>query len=57
MSSDDWNKEGDEVTLIAGAQFKIGKNIRIAPNFRMAIPKADGVENRYYGYINCSFGL
>ena len=57
MSSNDWNKDNDEVAIIAGAQFKLGKYVKIAPNFRMAIPKADGVENRYYGYINCSFGL
>lgn len=57
MSGDDWNKENDEVTLLAGAQFKLGKYIRIAPNFRMTIPKADGAGNRYYGYISCSFGI
>lgn len=57
MSGDDWNEQNDEIAIIAGAQFKLGRYIKIAPNFRMAIPKADGVENRYYGYISCSFGL
>lgn len=57
MSSDDWNKENDEVAIIAGAQFKLGKYVKIAPNFRISIPSADGLPNRYYGYISCCFGL
>lgn len=57
MSGDDWNEQNDEIEIIAGAQFKLGRYIKIAPNFRMSIPKADSVENRYYGYISCSFGL
>ncbi|MBR3941116.1 MAG: hypothetical protein IKJ71_03020 [Bacteroidaceae bacterium] len=57
MSSDDWNEQNDEISVLAGVQFKLGKYIKIAPNFRMAIPKADGQENSYYGYISCSFGI
>ena len=57
MSGDDWNEQNDEIAIITGAQFKLGRYIKIAPNFRMSIPKADGVGNRYYGYICCSFGL
>ena len=56
-SKDDWNISKDESAAIFGAQFKLGKYIKIAPNFRMAIPKADGQENSYYGYISCSFGM
>ena len=57
MSSDDWNKDNDEVTILAGAQFKIGKYVKVAPNFRMAIPSANEKSNRYYAYLSCSFGL
>ena len=57
MSSDDWNKAKDDVAVIAGAQFKLGKYVKIAPNFRMSIPSADNQQNRYYGYISCCFGL
>ena len=57
MSSNDWNKDNDEVTVLAGAEFKLGKHIRIAPNFRMAVPAADGAENRYSAYLSCSFAL
>ncbi|MBO5865796.1 MAG: hypothetical protein J6Q73_07095 [Bacteroidaceae bacterium] len=57
MSSDDWNKEKDDVAIIAGAQFKLGKYVKIAPNFRISIPSADDRENQYYGYISCCFGM
>ena len=57
MSSNDWNKKNDEVVVIAGAQFKLGKYVKIAPNFRMNIPSADDASNRYYGYISCCFGM
>ncbi|MBQ8361976.1 MAG: hypothetical protein IJX44_08545 [Bacteroidaceae bacterium] len=56
-SKDDWNIAKDESAAILGAQFKLGKYVKIAPNFRMAIPKADGAENGYYGYVNCYFGF
>lgn len=57
MSSDDWNEQEDEVTVVAGVEFKLGRYVKIAPNFRMAVPKAENAPNRYYGYISCSFGL
>ena len=57
MSSDDWNKANDDVAIIAGAQFKLGKYVKIAPNFRMSIPSADDQDNLYYGYISCCFGM
>ena len=57
MSSDDWNEQEDEVTVVAGVEFKLGRYVKIAPNFRMAVPKAENTPNRYYGYISCSFGL
>ena len=57
MSSNDWNKNNDEVVILTGAQFKLGKYVKIAPNVRMSIPSADGASNRYYGYISCYFGL
>ena len=56
-SKDDWNKAKDEQTTILGAQFKLGKYVKIAPNFRMSMPKADGSDNGYSAYINCYFGF
>ena len=56
-SKDDWNIGKDEQAAILGAQFKLGKNVKVAPNFRMSMPKADGAKNVYSAYINCYFGL
>ena len=47
----------DESAAIIGAQFKLGKYVKIAPNFRMNMPKADGAKNGYSAYVNCYFGL
>ena len=56
-SKDDWNEAKDESAVITGLQFKLGKYVKIAPNFRMAMPKADGADNRYMGYVSCYFGF
>lgn len=56
-SKDDWNKAKDEQAAILGAQFKLGKYVKMAPNFRMSMPKADGLDNCYSAYINCYFGF
>ena len=56
-SKDDWNKAKDEQAAILGAQFKLGKYVKMAPNFRMSMPKADGADNAYSAYINCYFGF
>ena len=56
-SKDDWNRSKDEQAAILGAQFKLGKYVKVAPNIRMGIPKADGADNRYSGYVNCYFGF
>ncbi len=56
-SKSDWNIAKDESAAIIGAQFKLGKYAKIAPNFRMSMPKADGASNGYSAYINCYFGL
>ena len=42
---------------IVGAQFKIVKYVKIAPNFRMSMPEADGAKNDYSAYVSCYFGL
>lgn len=56
-SKDDWNESKDEQAAIFGAQFKLGKYVKIAPNFRLTMPKADGADERYFGYVSCYFGL
>lgn len=56
-SKDDWNISNDEQAAIVGAQFKLGKYVKLAPNFRFTSPKATGAENKYYAYVNFYFGL
>ena len=56
-SKNDWNIAKDELVAILGAQFKLGKYVKIAPNFRMSMPKADGADNNYSAYVSCYFGL
>lgn len=56
-SKNDWNKAKDESAAIVGAQFKLGRYVKIAPNFRMSMPKADGMEELYSAYVNCYFGF
>lgn len=57
ISKNNWNIAKDESDAILGAQFKLGKYVKIAPNFRMVMPKADGAKNSYSAYINCYFGF
>ena len=57
MSNGSWNELNDEVAILAGVQFKLGEYVKIAPNFRMSIPKSKEKESLYYAYISCSFGL
>ncbi|MBQ4056800.1 MAG: porin [Bacteroidaceae bacterium] len=56
-SKDDWNEAKDESTILAGMQFKLGKYVKLAPNFRMYMPKKEGADNRYMAYISCFFGI
>ena len=56
-SKDDWNIGKDESAAILGAQFKVCKYVKIAPNFRMNIPSADGAKNGYSAYVSCYFGI
>ena len=56
-SKDNWNEAKEESAWMAGVQFKIGKYVKLAPNFRMNMPKIDGAEKQYMAYISCYFGL
>ena len=56
-SKNELNSAKDESAAIIGAQFKLGKYVKIAPNFRISMPKAEGADNYYSAYISCYFGL
>ncbi|MBQ3576584.1 MAG: hypothetical protein IJA28_04110, partial [Coprobacter sp.] len=55
-SNNRWNTAEDKSMVMAGLEIVPCKYVKIAPNFRMDIPKAQG-ENKYMGYISCYFGL
>ena len=57
MSKNDWNIANDEDAMMMGAEFKVCKYVKIAPNFRMNIPSADGADNGYSAYVSCYFGI
>ena len=56
-SKNDSNIVKKEIAAILGAQFKLGKYVKIAPNFRMTTLKSNGATHRYYAYVNCYFGF
>ena len=56
-SKNELNSAKDESAAIVGAQFQLGKYVKIAPNFRINMPKAEGAENYCSAYISCYFGL
>ena len=56
-SKNDWNISKDEQAAIIGAQFKLGRYVKVAPNFRMSMPKAAGAKNECSAYVSCLFGL
>ncbi len=56
-SNNDWNILKDESAAMLGAQIKLGKYVKIAPNVRMSIPSASGADNHYSAYVSCYFGI
>jgi len=47
----------NETSLLLGLQIKLGSYVKVAPNFRMNIPKADESSGKYMAYVSCCFGL
>lgn len=56
-SKTDWNKADDGMAGMLGAEFKLGKYVKLAPNFRLWAPKADGGKLASYLYLNASFAI
>ncbi len=48
--------DGESACLL-GLQVKVGKYVKLAPNFRMNFPKADAAANSYHAYLSCYFGI
>lgn len=56
-SKDSWDESKDGMNGMAGVEFKLGKYIKLSPNFRIWSPKQDGMKNSCYAYMNASFVL
>ncbi len=50
-------KSEEEHAVLAGAEFKLGKYVKLSPNFRVAIPRPDGADAQYAAYLSCYFGI
>jgi hypothetical protein len=56
-SKNNWNIFRDEMSAVLGMQFQLNERIKIAPNFKMIIPKLDGVGRSYFAYVNFSIEM
>lgn len=56
-SKGSWDKTSDGMAGIAGLEIKLGKYVRLSPNFRIWKSSDDSVKNRTYFYLNASFAL
>ena len=51
------NGTNSEHSAIIGTQIKLGKFVKIAPNFRMTKPNIEGDKIDYYACLNCYVGF
>lgn len=56
-SKESWDKTSDGMAGIAGLEIKLGKYVRLSPNFRIWKSSDDSVKNQTYFYLNASFAL
>lgn len=56
-SSGGWDAGNDGMAGVAGVEFRLGKYIRLSPNFRLWAPAQDHVKKTGYAYLNASFAL
>ena len=57
LSKDNWNLEKDGMAGIIGADFMLGKYVRLSPNFRIWSPADKSASKEYYAYLNFAFFL
>lgn len=56
-SKNQWDEANEGNAGMIGVDVKLGKYVRLAPNFRIWSPKQDDLTNRYYAYLNASFSI
>lgn len=56
-SKESWDKTSDGMAGIVGLEIKLGKYVRLSPNFRIWNPSDNSIKNQTYFYLNASFAL
>lgn len=56
-SNNGWNMEADGMNVMAGAEVKLGKYVKLAPNLRLSMPEDKGLEDAFRLMVNASFKL
>lgn len=56
-SKESWNKTSDGMAGIVGLEIKLGKYVRLSPNFRIWKPYDNSIKNQTYFYLNALFAL
>ena len=57
FSSDEVNKGKEEMKLVGGVEFKLGKYVKLTPNIRYVNPTDSSKKNYCMAYVNCYFGF
>lgn len=52
-----WNKAQDGMNALVGAEFRLGKYVKLAPNVRVTLPEEESLGKECYFYLNAAFVL
>lgn len=56
-SNNGWNMEADGMNVMAGAEVKLGKYVKLAPNVRLNMPEDNTLKDAFQLMVNASFKL
>lgn len=56
-SNNGWNLETDGMNVLAGAEVKLGKYVKLAPNVRLSVPEDKDLKEAFQLMVNASFKL
>lgn len=56
-SNNGWNLDADGMNVMAGAEVKLGKYVKLAPNLRLNMPEDNDLKDAFQLMVNASFKL
>ena len=56
-SNNGWNLDADGMNVMAGAEVKLGKHVKLAPNLRLNMPEDKNLKEAFQLMVNASFKL